>query len=1260
MKRITTILSLIAMMLVSGVSFADDINLFLNNHADNALRTSADQALAKPQMLFLIDIIGGGEICDNWSCTNMSGDAIQCPIQNEQDGVDGSTTCTYGTSGSSGSWQFSEYLASPADFGYLSDFMFAGKICTFNPGGEVEGVPAYKKVAQCTSGGAADYRPIIAEIMRQRPDAKFGVISLETGDDDPDTTDVEPTIRSGKLVLEVLARDSAQIEAAITTLNNNATVIERGSIPTAGGLAKAYDYLSGNSSPMNEKCENLHLVMMTNGGWKDDAVPSATSLNSITGITASTATTSANLLKQIAEQFRNTAATGCDAKIMTSVIGLGVATDNVNAPPFKISGSSSPAMVIAKAGGGKYLNTGNGKAIVNEVLGLLDYSHPDPSALISPSSPVSASRSHNLSLLFASAFKPEGKIAWPGNMSMGTVAEWTAAGGNSMDPTQFDNSSSVINGLSGITIKTDLCAPGATALCALSDVNSDILTADDVTWLAGSGLDNNDVFGDPIHFKTLAIHYGDVNGDGDKADHDDDPETDDVYMAIPGTRELYVLVGTNRGLLHMFEYITGGTLVHKWAFFPKELERLVPALRNGNLASSYNMVNHFYGIDGAPSVFIYDAGKDGKIKPDADAANANDRVLLYFGLRRGGATYYALDITAPATPKLLWSKGKSIADYGTKPAADPIITDGTPYPKTIPVPEMPGGGGDCPVFSSNNADGLISTVPFANSTPGYPALNCCNKGETLYDAAGNEVSVESAEGQALMAEIQSHQEKIGDFDGTIYQHTAVYLKDVINGKMPIFTQKNQCVKTFAADDPNDSQPHTFDAHPLAVSPMARGSGDATCAGRSTNVTNAASGIGLKGASSVGIWLSNVELRTIVGFDLTSVPDDAYITSARLTMGHTGSGTVVDAQAQYGNGIAIFASKKGYYGSEPALENDGSPCTDWYDANETNKYGNATSTNYTYIGALKMPQSGTVNLGDRTGGGDLFPQSLFPDFYYEDGTINDTGIHALTRLISKWKDGTSFSSSLNDNFHDIKWQQFLLKSIAPSANEMVWGAPKAGKIPSNWAYNNHESANPGVTSYWDAVAPKLVLTWTRTAPQTPAPSTLESSMSVSISKFKPELTVEVSGNGKIVGMKQGGSSNIIDCGSTCAVELTNGTAVTLSAETKDGSTFTGWSNCQENGGVVSVSGITCTIAVKDSYTVTAIFEGGTACYTAGNYDHVNAGRADPYEKYAGAGSTYAQAVGSGQDIGLIGSEWQSTVTSLKETSTDYWVEVGSCE
>jgi Tfp pilus tip-associated adhesin PilY1 len=67
---------------------------------------------------------------------------------------------------------------------------------------------------------------------------------------------------------------------------------------------------------------------------------------------------------------------------------------------------------------------------------------------------------------------------------------------------------------------------------------------------------------------------------------------------------------------------------------------------------------HFYGVDGQLVTWMLDKNGDGKVD-----ASQGEKAYLFFGLRRGGRAYYALDITDIAAPKLAWTLNSSQADF---------------------------------------------------------------------------------------------------------------------------------------------------------------------------------------------------------------------------------------------------------------------------------------------------------------------------------------------------------------------------------------------------------------------------------------------------------------------------------------------------------------------------------------------------------------------------------------------------------------------
>lgn len=97
----------------------------------------------------------------------------------------------------------------------------------------------------------------------------------------------------------------------------------------------------------------------------------------------------------------------------------------------------------------------------------------------------------------------------------------------------------------------------------------------------------------------------------------------------PGT----VYLGANDGMLHAFDAVTGD---ERWAYIPSEI---VPKL--WKLADKTYATQHMNLVNGSPVISDINHGGEW-------------RTILVAGLNGGGRSYYALDITNPAAPSLLW------------------------------------------------------------------------------------------------------------------------------------------------------------------------------------------------------------------------------------------------------------------------------------------------------------------------------------------------------------------------------------------------------------------------------------------------------------------------------------------------------------------------------------------------------------------------------------------------------------------------------
>ncbi len=132
--------------------------------------------------------------------------------------------------------------------------------------------------------------------------------------------------------------------------------------------------------------------------------------------------------------------------------------------------------------------------------------------------------------------------------------------------------------------------------------------------------------GDPLHSQPAVVSYGSTADD----------------------RQSVVYITTNEGLLHAIEAESGEEL---WAFMPsRQLGRLFTLFSN-NPAATRN-----YGLDGNIRIVIENS--DGQ--PGITGA---ERVILVFGMRRGGDSLFAVDVTDRNRPELLWEIDDNTAGF---------------------------------------------------------------------------------------------------------------------------------------------------------------------------------------------------------------------------------------------------------------------------------------------------------------------------------------------------------------------------------------------------------------------------------------------------------------------------------------------------------------------------------------------------------------------------------------------------------------------
>ena len=132
-----------------------------------------------------------------------------------------------------------------------------------------------------------------------------------------------------------------------------------------------------------------------------------------------------------------------------------------------------------------------------------------------------------------------------------------------------------------------------------------------------------------------------------------------AFKAANATRQAMVYAAANDGMLHALNATTGE---EDWAYVPRIVMPNLFRLADNNYPN-----NHRYYVDGSPeSADVY--------------INGEWRTILVGGLNKGGRGYYALDITDPTNPQVLWEFcsdaalcARSDADLGYT-YGNPVIT----------------------------------------------------------------------------------------------------------------------------------------------------------------------------------------------------------------------------------------------------------------------------------------------------------------------------------------------------------------------------------------------------------------------------------------------------------------------------------------------------------------------------------------------------------------------------------------------------------
>jgi type IV pilus assembly protein PilY1 len=481
-----------------------------------------------------------------------------------------------------------------------------------------------------------------------------------------------------------------------------------------GGCDEERAVVDGNYfvSPVNtaNQCESNHIILFTDG------TPSGDDPSDVGLVTCNN--NSYNCQVRIASHL-NSNGNSLNTPIKTHNIGL-----------YMGESTLANMQAVSTAGGGETYDSDSAETLLEAFQETLDLIDEDARSISAPGVAVNAmNRFQHLDQLYYSVFQPFESSYWNGNLKRYQVVDGEIRGQNgyAVDPaTGYFRTgsqsmwSSMIDG-PDVTKGGAREQVGTRKLFYTTSVGG---TLRQMNWSSTSTPSNaqlglgasatsaqrtallselESMWGDPLHSVPVMVNYG------------EDAENN------------YVFVSTNGGMLHAIDTEDGS---EAFAFMPYEILQKANLYTTSRPPLRVNNTRQTYGLDGSWVAWR---------KGGANAMAEPEFVYLYGGMRRGGRNYYALDVTDPTDPEMLWQVNNSSEDLAGlgQTWSTPTLTS-VPDGSGSEVPIIVVGGGYSPNDHDNysalsTGDEMGNMVYFLNA----------RTGEVVWSAGGRNDAVKT-------------------------------------------------------------------------------------------------------------------------------------------------------------------------------------------------------------------------------------------------------------------------------------------------------------------------------------------------------------------------------------------------------------------------------------------------------------------------------------------------------------------------------------
>lgn len=420
-------------------------------------------------------------------------------------------------------------------------------------------------------------------------------------------------------------------------------------------------HIDGNPvyiSPMTDACQSNNIVLLTDGLPNNNN--NSQLISAITGSSCSGDGCGPALADALAHADQAGWLNG-DQMINTYTIG------------FANFESQTYLEEIAERGNGTFSPASDAEGLANRFREIIATILDNNTTFVAPAVTINSfNRLTHLDQLYFALFRPEAEVSWKGNLKRfrlqadpGQIVDVNSA--PAVDPDTgffFDDATSywTTDGPDGGTVTKGGAASrvaSATSRLVLTSVSGSDLSSPTNRVVDSNQLITKAMLGieegttveeiaasDALRKRVLdwarGVDVNDEDGDGNRTEMrhaiGDPLHSEPVlvtYSAVNGVQDIAVFMGTNEGFVHAFNGTTGEEY---FAFIPEELL--------GNLRYLESNTGSWAGRP---------YGMDGPLVATATGVGASKRVILVAGMRRGGRSYYALDVTNRTAPTIKWS-----------------------------------------------------------------------------------------------------------------------------------------------------------------------------------------------------------------------------------------------------------------------------------------------------------------------------------------------------------------------------------------------------------------------------------------------------------------------------------------------------------------------------------------------------------------------------------------------------------------------------